>query len=155
MDVPVSANQYFGIGNGTPGNFTLPAGKIATFTASGTWLTHPHGPNTPWNGPAGNGVPNHGQYPCPGPESCMVIFYAPLNPPVGSTLTVWDWFKSDNEKFTVSTPGTYYFVANDDTYPTDNAYNDNQGIINVHVIFIDQIELPPIIEVAGIDDRKL
>jgi hypothetical protein len=134
MDVQVSANQMFGSVNGGPSNFTLPTGKTATFTASGTWITHWHGPNTPGNGAGGNGVPNHGQYPCGGHESCMVIFYSP-EVPVGhkASPSLWNWFKSDDEKFTATAPGIYYFAANDDTYNNDEKYNDNKGIITVHV----------------------
>jgi hypothetical protein len=134
MDVQVSANQMFNSNNGGPANFTLPAGKTGTITASGTWVTHWHGPNTPGNGPGGNGVPNHGQYPCPGFESCMVIFYSPEVPPGQRAPTsLWNWFKSDNDSFAANAPGIYYFAANDDTSNNASAYNDNKGIITVHV----------------------
>jgi hypothetical protein len=140
IELQVSANQCFHSINGEPARFTLPPGLTATFTASGTWLTHSNGPGTPWYGVGGNGVPNQGTYYCGGCEGCMVIFYAAqVAPPAVPNITVWDWFKSDDQSFTTNTPGTYYFAANDDYYNNGAAYNDNQGIISLHVVFAEPI----------------
>lgn len=135
---PISANCMWNSDNCDPANFTVPAGGSVTFWAQGTWLTHPHGPDGgPWNGPAGNGVPNQGQYPCAGPESCMVIFVGEAVPPaLRPAPQVWSWFKYDEEMFQYKNsnayPVTIYFAANDDTSNNCFNYNDNQGTITVY-----------------------
>ena len=139
--VDISANCMWNSDNGDPANFTVPAGWSVKFWAIGTWLTHPHGPDGgPWNGPAGNGVPNQGTYPCSGPESCMVIFTSPAAAPgTKPNPTVWDWFKTNNQTFNYQNTNqydvTFYFAANDNTYDNCSAYNDNKGSITVYYQF--------------------
>ena len=135
---PISANCMWNSDNCDPANFTVPAGASVTFWAEGTWLTHPHGPDGgPWNGPAGNGVPNQGAYPCSGPESCMVIFTGEAVPPAPKVgATVWGWFEHDDQMFNYTNgnayPVTIYFAANDDTSNNCQNYNDNKGTITVY-----------------------
>lgn len=140
IDIQVSANKcpadYYDVEQ-SPQKFDLQPGDTVWISATGTWLTHPHGPDTPWNGAGGNGVPNHGTYYCAGSESCMVIMSGPVPPPYPSQLTVWGWFKDDYDAFTLSNPSgaavRYYFFANDDYSNNCSAYADNQGIITIHV----------------------
>jgi hypothetical protein len=108
--------------------FTLYPGETATVTADGSWITNPH--DDPTGGACdalGNGVPNHGQYPCRGPEGCMVILRGPAitDPEAIPAPSLVGWFTSLTMPF--DDPGLYWFVANDDDY------SDNSGIITLHV----------------------
>jgi hypothetical protein len=120
-DIPASAS-------GGVQTFTINAGQTATVTASGKWLTNPHGGGGPgdpnWCGAGGDGVEPHGSYPDrTGSEGCLCWRWggAGIAPPgVGH-------FSSDNQSITMVDPATYTFLAN------DNNYDDNEGSITIHV----------------------
>jgi hypothetical protein len=42
-------------------------------------------------------------------------------------------FRNDNDSLQVRDAGPYYFAANDDTANNCEHYNDNQGMLTVHV----------------------
>lgn len=122
-DYVIPANYQNGVNT-----FTLNPGQTAKVTASGEWLTNPHGSGG-WCGAGGNGVPAHGAYPIPDPggEGCLVWEI------VDSTIITHNptrgRFSTDNETLTLTQPGLYMWIANDDY----NGYGDNQGSITIHV----------------------
>jgi hypothetical protein len=105
------------------GTFTLAAGQVATVTAVGSWLCHPHGAGGQC-GAGGNGVPSHGSYPAPGaPEGCLVYEWGGA----GIAAPSRDYFRNDTGPTTMNNPGLYTFIAN------DNDMGDNNGAIAIHV----------------------
>lgn len=105
--------------------FTLKQGQVAKVSATGSWLTHPHGAGGQC-GPAGNGVTFNGSGPYPGaPEGCLVWEVVRkvgmvVNQPRG-------YFKKNDEILTLNFPGPYLWIAN------DNKYDDNKGQLTIHV----------------------